>query len=113
LGAFAASYGNAGLAIRSTVAEAVSTGEGSQVKSFAIIMSPVGLANPLLERMYVINQTRRRFLIIAGLPALLLIAIVAYWSLSEEAQVDACQDQGGRYDYASKFCVDALQAFHN
>jgi hypothetical protein len=34
-----------------------------------------------------------KLLLIIGLPVVLLAALLAYWSFSENAQVDACQDQ--------------------
>jgi hypothetical protein len=52
------------------------------------------------------SMSRTRVLLtFTGIAAIVIAAVLAYWSFSESAQVDACQDQGGQYDYAAKSCI--------
>jgi hypothetical protein len=62
------------------------------------------IATPDNKRMGGIGRSRIKLLSI-GIPATVLAAILAYWEFSETASIDACQDQGGKYDYASKSCI--------
>ena len=52
-------------------------------------------------------KTRRRILLAALIVTLSLplLAALAYWRFHDAIDIDACLDQGGKWNYSSRSCI--------